>query len=79
MENDKCVSDLTNRGYSKEYSKGWCDRNKREDNRTTSVGINHKGITYNTTHPTYSFIITLIVILLLLGVGYVILHLWGLF
>lgn len=78
-QQDKCVTNLTNQGYNREYSKGWCDRHKRGDNRTTSLGINHKGIVYNTNHPTYSFIISFIVILLLLGVGYVILHLWGLF
>lgn len=79
MDNNKCVSDLTNRGYSKEYSKGWCDRNQKGDNRSVSLGFNHKGLTYNTNHPTYSFVITFIVILLLLGIGYMILHLWGLF
>lgn len=78
-QQDKCVANLTNKGYNKEYARGWCDRNKIKDSKITSVGINHKGITYNTNHPAYSFVITIIVILLLLGVGYMILHLWGLF
>ncbi len=78
-QNSKCVIDLTRRGYNQDYAKGWCDRDNKRNNRTTSIGINHKGIIYNTNHPTYSFLITLIVILLLLSVGYMIIHLWGLF